>query len=147
MKKNVFTLGLLIVALLFVSCDNDDDDVVLDIKDLPAMAKTFIDTHFPNEGVKMVSKDDDSYDVYLENGFELDFYLTGDWDSVDGRTVQVPESVVALVPEAIPAYLKQNYADQFIVEVNKEHFGFEIKLNNRVELEFDKEGKFLRIDK
>lgn len=144
MKKILFTLSLLVASLFFISCD--DDDTVIGVEEMPTNAQTFLQTHFPSQEVRRVEQDKDGYDVYLQNGFEIEFTLTGEWDDVDGHGQQIPASIIALIPESIPAYVNENYPNQFIVEINKEHFGFEIDLNNNIELEFDANGNFLRID-
>lgn len=146
MKKVLLTLGLFIMSFAFIACD-DDDDKVISVDNLPTNVQTFLQTHFPSQEVRMVEKDNDSYDVYLINGFEIEFTLSGEWDDVDGRGQQIPASIVALIPTNIPTYVTTNYPNQFIVEINKEHFGYEIDLNNNMELEFDTEGNFLRIDR
>lgn len=146
MKKILFTLSLLVASFAFVSCDDDDDEVVITANELPAVSQTFLATHFPGHTANYVTRDNDSYDVYLSNGFEVDFYLSGDWDSVSGHTMEVPASVIALIPAAIPAYVATNFPTLFIVEVNREPYGYEIELNSRLELEFDATGNFIRID-
>ncbi|MFV0328295.1 MAG: PepSY-like domain-containing protein [Dysgonomonas sp.] len=145
MKKVLFTVGLLIMSFAFIACD-DDDDKVISVDNLPTNVQAFLQTHFASQEVRMVEKDNDSYDVYLINGFEIEFTLSGEWDDIDGRGQQIPASIVALIPTNIPTYITTNYPNQFIVEINKEHFGYEIDLNNNLELEFDTEGNFLRID-
>jgi len=146
MKKLLFTLSILITSFAFVACD-DDDDKIISTGDLPTTAQTFLQTHFSSQEVRRVEKDNDSYDVYLANGFEIEFTLAGEWDDVDGRGQELPSSVIALVPASIPAYVTENYPNQFIVEINKENFGYEIDLNNNIELEFDSDGTFLRVDR
>jgi Protein of unknown function (DUF2874). len=42
-----------------------------------------------------------------------------------------------LVPEQIKAYVTANYPDQHIDEIERENNGWEIELNNDVELKFD----------
>ena len=142
MKKILFTLSLFVASLTFIACD--DDDTVIGVEEMPTNAQTFLQTHFPSQEVRRVEQDKDGYDVYLQNGFEIEFTSSGEWD--DGRGQQIPESIIALIPESIPVYVSENYPNQFIVEINKEHFGFEIDLNNNIELEFDASGNFLRID-
>lgn len=145
MKKLLFTLSLFIASFTLIACD-DDDDLIISVKDLPTISQTFLQTHFPLHEAVRVEQDKDGYDVYLKNGFEIDFTLTGEWDDIDGRGQEIPASIMALIPEAISSYVKTNYPNQFIVEVNKEYFGYEIDLNNNIELEFDTNGNFLRID-
>lgn len=145
MKKLLFTLSLLVATFAFVACD--DDDTAINFNELPTVAQTFVQTHFPSQEISLVKQEKDGYDVYLNNGFEIEFTLTGEWDDVDGRGKEIPTSIIALLPESIPAYVTENYPNQLIVEINKEHFGYEIDLNNNIELEFDTNGTFLRIDK
>ncbi len=144
MKKILFTFSFLILSLAFIACD--DDDKTVSTSDLPATAQAFLQTHFPSQKVTRVEKDKDSYDVYLANGFEIEFKLSGEWDNVDGKGQQIPADIIALLPNTIPSYIAQHYPNQYIVEINKEHFGYEIDLNNNIELEFDSNGTFLRID-
>ena len=144
--NKVLTLGLLIMSFAFIACD-DDDDKVISVNNLPANAQTFLQTHFASQEVRVVEKDNDSYDVYLINGFEIEFTLSGEWDDVDGHGQRIPASIIALIPANIPTYITTNYPDKFIININKEHFGYEIDLNNNTELEFDTEGNFLRIDR
>lgn len=145
MKTLLFTLSLFVVSFAFIACDKDDDEVIS--KDnLPAIAQTFLQTHFSSLEVKRAEKDKDSYDVYLANGVEIDFTLSGEWDDIDCRGQELPASVIALIPVSIPAYVTANYPNQLIDEINKEYFGYEIGLNNNIELEFDTNGTFLRID-
>lgn len=145
MKKILFAFSLLILPLAFIACGSDDKKV--STSDLPPIAQAFLQAHFPSQKVTRVEKDNDSYDVYLANGFEVEFKLSGEWDSVDGKGQQIPADIIALLPSAIPSYIAQHYPTQYIVEINKEHFGYEINLNNNIELKFDSNGTFLRVDK
>lgn len=154
MRKLLFTLCLLLSISVFTACGGDDDDeIVISVKDLPQVSQEFLSVHFPGAEVRLVEKDNDSYDVYLSNGFEIDFYLSGEWDSVDGISQAIPESVLKLVPENIPTDVATRYPNSVIVEVNKEVIagifsGYEVTLNHKdgVELKYDKEGNFVRID-
>ena len=137
---------MLVASLIFVTCD-DDDDLTIATADLPENARTFLQTHFQGQEIRLVKKDNDSYDVYLANGFEIEFNLSGEWDDVDCRTQTVPQSIIDLLPENIPLYVSENYAQNHISEVNKERYGFEIGLNSGLDLKFDKDGNFLGIDK
>lgn len=147
MKKVLFTLALFIVSFAFIACSDDDDDKKISEEDLPQVSRTFLQTHFKGEEVRLVEEDNDSYDVYLINGFKIEFNRNGEWDDIDGGTKAIPETILALLPDGIVAYVSENYADKHITEVNKEHYGYEIEVNNGLELKFDSEGKFIGIDK
>lgn len=146
MKKLLFTLSLLVASLSFVACSDDDDDKKIAVADLPAKAQLFLHTHFSEQEVRLVEKDNDSYDVHLVNGFEVDFDLSGEWDNVDGNGQSVPQSVIDLIPQNISTYIKEHYAQNKITEVSKETYGYEIGLNNGVDLKFDFDGNFLMAD-
>jgi hypothetical protein len=146
MKKLLFTLSLFVASFTFIACD-DDNDKIISTDELPATAQAFLQTHFPSQEIRLVEKDNSSYDVYLINGFQIEFTLSGEWDEVDGNGQEIPASIIALIPSSIPTYVETNYPNQFIVDINKENFGYEIDLNNNIELEFDTEGNFLRIDR
>lgn len=146
MKNFLLLLGLISFMFVFLSCDDDDDDLVVNLMDLPSQSQTFLTTHFPGQTAVRVTKDDDSYDVILNNGFEVDFYLSGEWKSVDGHRTAIPESIMAIVPEEISTYVTANFTNQSIIEISKENYGFSVDLSSGIELEFDINGSFLRID-
>jgi hypothetical protein len=141
--KNLFLIfGILVAFLTFIACD----DKLADESALPATARTFLQTHFPGVEVSLVEKDFDSYDVYLSNGFEVEFTKSGVWDEVKNHATGVPSSILTLIPEKINEYVAANYPGQLITGVNKERYGFDIDLNNGIEMEFNADGSFRRID-
>jgi len=147
MKKLLFALSLIIISFAAIGCSDDDDDKTISFDELPEISKTFLDTHFQGQTARLVEKDNDGYDVYLNNKFKVEFDLSGEWDDVDGINQAVPTSILSLLPGAIMSYISENYPEQSVYEVNKEPFGFEIELSNNLELEFTPEGQFIRIDR
>jgi len=152
MKKIILT-GFIALSLLFTttSCDSDDDDheSVINAADLPASASTFVTTYFPNATYLTVKKqnradnDGSIYDVFLTNGFEIDFDAAGNWIDIDGNHQAIP---VEMIPEKIQAYVTTNYANQSVTSIDKEPTYIEVELSNNLELVFDLQGSFLRID-
>lgn len=150
MKNLLFILGLIILPLVLSSCNDDDDDKQIVYEQLPVVAQSFLETHFPNDQVRYIEEDNDGYDVYLENNYEVDFDKQGDWKSIDGNYKQLPESIFALIPvNSINEYITKMYPEQFITEIEKDRSknGYEIKLNNRLELIFNTDGTFRGIDR
>jgi hypothetical protein len=143
MKNSFLVFSLIIVSIAFISCD---DDKIVNERDLPAIAQAFLQAHFPDATVNLVEKDFDSYDVHLSNGFEVEFTKSGVWDDVKNYAVSIPASILALIPGGINEYVATNYPNQFMVGVNKERYGFDIDLNTGIELEFNTDGTFRRID-
>lgn len=150
--KKVILSGFIALSLVFstTSCDSDDDnESIISAADLPKPADTFVTTYFPNIPYQLVKKqrradaDGSIYDVYLANGFEIDFDANGNWVDIDGHHLEVPAE---LIPEKISVYVTANYPNQFITSIDKEPNYIEIDLSNNVELIFDSLGNFMRID-
>lgn len=144
MKKSIQFLVLLsVVSVLTVACDKES---IVGADGLPSKAQTYISQHFPgHEIVQVVKERDDlrtSFEVYLSEGYHLDFNKQGEIQGVEG-TNKLPDSVV---PAKILTYVNANYPEQFIIDWELEDRGQEVKLNNRLELVFDKNGNFLRLD-
>ena len=118
------------------------NDRPIPFKDLPQKAQTFITTHF--SGVEVLSATvDDDYEVYLANGAKVEFTLQGEWKEVKCPGSKVP---AAIIPSAISKYVKTNFPNNAIIKIDKKYSGYEIELNNGLELKFDKNGNFLKID-
>ena len=87
--------------------------------------------------------DDGEYEVKLVDGTEIEFTTAGEWKKVDCRTRAVPS---ALGPEAITKYVKGQFPKNLITKIEKKRNGFEIELDNDLELIFDKNGAFMGAD-
>ena len=89
---------------------------------------------------------DRDYTVYLANGFDIDFTKFGNWDDVDGHVSPLPESILALLPETVSQYITNTFPNLSAVEVNREHYGYEIGLSGDMDLKFDSNGRFIGMD-
>ena len=118
---------------------------------LPATAQDFITKNFSSVSVEEVKEnsswqiwEDEKYDVRLSNGIELDFDKNGNVLEIDGNNNEtIPETAL---PSEIVSYLQSNYPDASVVSWDKKDNGQEIELQNDVEIEFDQEGNFQKID-
>lgn len=143
--KNL-NICLVLASMIFVGCK--DDDQVVNETTLPQTARVYLDTHFPTVSISRVERERDdnriSYDVYLQNSLEVEFDESGQVSGIDGqRGTYLPDSVI---PSAVLEYIKTNYSNYFIVEWDIDARSQEIQLSNGVELIFDLNGGFLRID-
>ena len=84
-----------------------------------------------------------SYDVVLNGDVKIEFNRSGEWTSVDCDRGQVPDSVL---PKTILDYVTTKFTKSYVVEIERNMMGYDVKLNNDLELDFNKEGKFLRVD-
>lgn len=151
MKKiNYFLMLMLgIFTLTFASCNDDDEAGPISEALLPQTAKTFLSQYFSNAEVAGITmKTDDGkkeYEVYMTNGMKIKFDELGDWTDVDAPTGQiVPEG---FVPEKIASYVSENYPNYGINEISKERYGYDVDLTNGLDLVFNADGDFVRIDK
>lgn len=152
------TTKLMLAALLVAvptmawSCSDDDDDnrkESITVEQLPQASRTFIADYYPGVSVLRVTKETDhsgsEYDVNLANGHEIEFNAAGEWTDVDAPTGQTVPAGIA--PKAIVEYVTANYPDQGINEISRDRKGYEVDLTSGLDLEFDTNGNFIRIDR
>ena len=142
MKKLFLTAAFSLISLLAFA----DNDRVIAFNQLPANVQTFIQTHFNGVQPDYISKDWDSYEVFISNGIKMEFSRRGNWQEIKSHRTALPESITKLLPQQLLSYIKTNYANTVITEMNKERYGYEIKLSNGLELMFNKNGAFLGIE-
>ena len=137
--KKVF---LAIVALVFVSVQSFADRAVE-----KNQLQEFVAKHFPNVELSYAKQDNDLFDhdytVVLTNGNKLEFTSKGEWKEVDCEHHQVPEGII---PTAIRKYLNENQKGHRVIEIKKELRHYDVKLSNKLEMEFSLDGKLLRYD-
>ena len=145
MKKFRFFLAALLCIV--TATISKADDVMVPVNQLPATVKTFVAQNFKGKSIAYASLDRDfgggKYEVRLNDGTEVDFDRRGNWDKVDCNYTPVP---AALIPAPIAKYVKANYNGTKVVKIDKEHYGYEIKLNNGMELKFNKGGQLIGMD-
>lgn len=169
MKKVQIILAVAIVAISFFSCkkevvvnspvsaptenSNVAEDVNVNnltdnLKDLPANSISFIQENFSDSNVasyeiKNVPVIGKSYEVKMNNGVEIDFDSEGNWHEIqDARGVNAN-----LLPISIKNYVDQNYKGTFVTSIEKDKNKIKVDLANDVDLEFDVNGNFVRVDK
>jgi hypothetical protein len=147
MKKSMTFAALFAAITMLTACDKED---VISESSLPRESRTFLKTHFDGVRIASVVREVDGlekeYSVWLENGFEINFTRSGDWDEIEGYRETMPASVVDLLPVGIDTWIAGNYPDRPIVKINRERWGYEIGLQGNVELDFTEAGEFLRYD-
>ena len=145
MKKMFLSLLVMMLAVVPMMADNDK---IITREELPEQAQMFLTKHFENADVLYAKAERDmgvvtSYDVVLEGNVKVEFNRSGDWTSVDCERGQVPDSVL---PQSILDYVKNRFSKAYVVEIERDRMGYEVKLSNDLDLDFDKNGKFLRVD-
>ena len=140
--------ALAIMATLFISltaCADREHSITY--SELPAQAQSFVQQHFNVADIAHIERERDGihneFTVYLKNSTKIEFDHRGNLESVDCEIYPVPEGII---PEVIANYLKQHYPNHFAVKYSIGKYALEIELGNGMELLFDLEGKFLRMD-
>ena len=86
---------------------------------------------------------DVEYDVKFNDGRSLEFNKAGELTKVDCKQTEVPS---ALIPELVRQYVKANFPNAFITEWGKDDRRWKAELNSGLELEFNSNYEFVRID-
>ena len=145
MKKLFLFLIVSIVGMMPILADNDK---IITREELPEKAQVFLTQHF--EGIEILYAKVEremgvimSYDVLLDGEVKVEFNRSGEWTSVDCERNQVPNGVL---PQGVLDYVTKKFAKSYVVEIERGLLGYDVKLNNDLDLDFDKNGKFLRVD-
>ena len=147
MKKTIL-LAMATLAAMSLSACHQDGKKTIQFSELPQTAQTFVSTHFADKQVSVVYHDtevaDKDYEVIFTDGANIDFTKKGEWDEVEDRDADgVP---TAIMQQGIVDYVSTNFAGQYVVQIGKDRNNYEVELNNGIELVFDKNGQFLRVD-
>lgn len=145
MKKIVATFALM---TLIVSGVPAKDVITGDMNKLPAVAREMVRKHFSNSSVSYIKIDSEligstTYEAVLKNGTEIDFDSKGNWKEVDGKKGTVPMSVI---PSAVRTYLKAEFPQAKVKKIEKKRSGYEVELDNGLDLHFDLKGSLKKID-
>jgi hypothetical protein len=148
MKKLLITLTILLTTATVVFGEGYiSDDRPIAYEQLPTTAKQFIKTHFPEAKVALTTTEREmwgpKYEVIFTDGTKIEFLSSGEWDNIDCKYTRVPDAVI---PAAILAFVKQNHPENFITEIDKERIGYEVNLNNSIDLYFTLNGQFRGYD-
>ena len=143
MKKNL----LVVLAALSISLTACAKDQIVPFEQVPQPAKDLVAQHFDAAQVSYVKLDKDlldwEYEVRFNDGRSVEFNKNGELTKVDCKQTEVP---TALVPEQVRNYVKANFPNAFITEWGREDRGYKAELNNGLDLEFNRNYEFLRID-
>lgn len=140
-------LSLALAAVLAVGA-YAADRVSRNVNDLPESARTTLTRHFGKAKVSFIKIDDKllgskSYEVVLNNGTEVDFDSKGVLTEVESGIKGVPST---LLLKPMKEYINKNYKGAKVVEFKVKKDKYEVELSTGQELEFKRDGSFLRVD-
>ena len=127
---------MLLTVTLMLSCSKDDKNTNTTSRKVEA----FANKHFPNNKVLKVKEvifgKSKAYEVKLEGDIELKFNSNGELIEVESKS-RIPDS---LIPPKILDFVSKHYPDNYIIEWELEDDSQEVKLDNGVELEFERDN-------
>ncbi len=133
------------VALTLNACAENTQ--IITFSALPSQAQTFVRDHFNEADVMFVTMEKDlfstEYDLRLQDGSEISFNADGSLDKVETKSQNLPDGIV---PDNIIAHVRTMFPNAGIVEYDPDNKKQTVELSNGLELEFDKDGRFVRMD-
>jgi hypothetical protein len=140
--RNIFAVLLLSIAMT-VSAQKK-----IEVSELPPASINFIREYFPNATVDKAKKDaehgEKGYEVILSDGTEIEFRKDGKWREVDGKKNPIP---TGYIDRKIVDYVTRNYPNNKIIHIDYGHKDVDVDLTDNIDLEFTKEGTFIKGDK
>ena len=147
-KTNAMNTKNILAALLVTFALSAHAQKKITTADLPKGANEFLALHFKGFEVTKAKKDaehgEKGYEVILANGFEIEFWKDGKYREVDGKDQPIP---TAFIDPKIVAYVEKNYPGKQITHIDYGHEDVDVDLTGKIDLEFDKNGNFLKGEK
>ena len=144
MKKIKFFLLMAMVMTMSLNVmADDDDDRVITYDQLPQTAQAFLKANFATKVPLLVTADWDDFTIRYESGEKIEFDRSGNWKDIECYNSKVP---TAAVPEQISSYISQNYPGKSIIQLERHRSVYEVKLNNGMEVEFNRNFQFIGVD-
>ena len=135
---------LLLVAMMVISFNaKADHDQVITFDQMPEAAQVLLKQHFANKVPLVVTVDWDDYTIRYESGEKVEFDKQGNWKEIDCRSSLVP---VELIPEEIKANINATFPNAIILKLDRNRRGYEVKLNNGLEVEYSPSFQIIDID-
>ena len=146
MKKLFFAAMLLMTSV--VSANADNNERAINVAQLPQTAQSFLTANFSGKTVAFAVEErkffGTEYEVVYTDRTEVSFRSDGEWESVETKYEQVPSSVV---PAQIADFVaKGGFEGQFIKEISRDRYSWEITLSSGIEIKFDKQFNVIGYD-
>lgn len=141
MKKIILFGALLSLNVAF------SQDKPFAFSQFPKNSQEFINQNFKGETITASFQETDffskEYKVILSDGTRVEFNDKGEWTEIKTFNKGIAES---LIPSKIGSYVATNFQNAMVKELKKNKKGFSVELANDIELEFDLNENFVRID-
>ena len=144
MKKILVLIAALVVGFQAKA----DNNIPVTLEQMPAPAQEFIKTHFAAKTMTFAVLEKEffgeEYNVLFTDGTTMAFDSKGNWKSVECKRGDVIPW--AAVPAQIAQFVNQTYPNVQVYEIDRDNRGYDVKLTNRVELEFNANFQVVDMD-
>lgn len=146
MKKFTILLAALLAVCTTVAALAGNDRMI-SVGELPASSQQFINTYFKGLEVSYAKVDeelfDKSYKVLFVDGSKVEFRRNGDWKEIECKYGEVPAEIV---PRQIRDCVSTRFAQRRIISLDRDRRGYDVELDNGLDLEFDSSFRLVDID-
>ena len=136
-------ITLTICLFIFSGIIKADNDKPVTIDELPQKAQEFLKQHFSKNTISYAQVEKELWGVVFTNGEKIEFDKNGEWKEIDCKFSAVPDT---LVPQQIQDHIKKQFPQNKIIQIEKDSKGYEIKLNNKLELKYTPTFQLKEID-
>ena len=143
MKHIKYLLLMAMVMTMSLTMSADDDDRVITYDQLPQAAQTFLKQHFAKKVPLVVTADWEDFTICYESGEKIELDRSGNWKDIECYNSKVPADAV---PAQISSYISQNYPGKSIIKLERHRSVYEVKLNNGMEIEFNRNFQVIDVD-
>ena len=130
----------LVITVISVTSISAFAGVVIQPSGLPKAAQDFIKKSFPNDPILYAEQNRKDFEVALQSGIEIEFFMNGEWKEIKSSYQPLPAT---LLPNAVSNALKQKYPQASILKIEKQYSSYEISLDNRREIYISNNGEVL----
>ena len=141
--KSIKVILLMVVMMTMGFQAKADHDQVIPFNQMPEAAQAFLKQHFTNKVPLVVTVDWDDYTIRYESGEKVEFDKNGNWKEIDCRSSIVPTE---LIPEEIKTNIASTFPGAMILKIDRNRRGYEVKLNNGLEVEYSPTFQVIDID-
>lgn len=134
------------ITLLTISPAYADHDRAVTTEQMPRQAQEFIARYFPGEKSPTQKRKrffEVIYEVMFTNGSKVEFRRNGAWKEVDCRYSSLPAGIVSM---PIETKVQELYPGAAVIKIERDKQEVEVKLNNGMELTFDRSHNLIGID-
>ena len=143
--KKYFAMILVVMMTTMSACA--DDERLITYEQLPAAAQAKVSEFFQRTDVSYCTEEREffgnEFNVRLNSGWELKFDNDGELIKADAKKTALP---AGLVPEPLQKYVSTTVPSAAISELKKDGRNIDVDLTNGLDLVFDLNYNFLRID-